>query len=47
MTLHLKPPLEAPVSLVRGSAEGTEGNKDDDGGIDLEIAGEDMEEALQ
>ena len=47
MTLHLKPPLEAPVSLVRGSAEGTEGKKDDDGGIDLEIAGEDMEEALQ
>jgi hypothetical protein len=49
MTLHLKPPLEAPVSLVSGSAakKDDDGENEDDGGIDLEIAGEDMEEALQ
>ena len=49
MTLHLKPPLEAPVSLVRGQAkaEGDVDGENADGGIDLEIAGEDMEEALQ
>lgn len=30
--------------MARGPGEG---KKEDDGGIDLEIAGEDMEEALQ
>jgi hypothetical protein len=52
MTLHLKPPLEAPVSLQNG-AQGTgevtaeNGAAGSDGGVDLEIEGEDMQEALQ
>lgn len=56
MTLHLKPSLGVPVSLVRGSdrveGKGEQGEQrkeadGGDGGVDLEIAGEDMEEALQ
>ncbi|KAH8081806.1 pyridoxal phosphate-dependent transferase [Filobasidium floriforme] len=50
MTLHLKPPLETPVSLQNGSSSqevDVNGDKRADGGVDLEIEGADMEEALQ
>jgi len=50
MTLHLKPPLESPVSLKNGSSSqevDVNGDKRADGGVNLEIEGADMEEALQ
>lgn len=46
MTLHLKPPLGTDVSLEANGVNGAE-KKNASGGIDLEIEGEDMEEALQ
>lgn len=48
MTLHLKPPLELPVPLQNGSSgHSADVKANGDGGVDLEIEGEDMEEALQ